>query len=324
MGRRFKSKKKHRLLKLIIIFAIIYFAFSKTIKWLVKNDNFDNQKLIDYLLSSGTSGLTSEKKSNLLGNINLSSPSYLLKNSTNSLVDISEAAYLEAEEENVDLTIPNTEDPNKTIVKEPILYIYNTHQKEHYQNNNSLEYNITPTVLFASFMLKEKLNNLGINTIVEENDIAEILRTNNWQYKYSYDASRILMENAKESNSTLRYYIDLHRDSSKREKTITEIDGKIYAKVLFVVGLEHKNYESNLNLTVKLNNLIKEKYSSLSRGIYKKSGEGVNGIYNQDFDENTILLELGGQYNTIEEVNNTINIIAPIIANLIKEGKNGN
>ena len=97
------------------------------------------------------------------------------------------------------------------------------------------------------------------------------------------------------------------------------IDGKSYARVMFLVGLEHDNYNANLKVATDINNLIKAKYPSLTRGIYKKSGPGVNGIYNQDFNSNCILIELGGQYNTMLEVSNTIDILAKILYDYIGE-----
>ena len=42
-------------------------------------------------------------------------------------------------------------------------------------------------------------------------------------------------------------------------------------------------------------------------------------IYNQDFDPNTILIEVGGQYNYIEEVNNTLKIFADILYDYLSE-----
>ncbi|MBR2828185.1 MAG: stage II sporulation protein P [Bacilli bacterium] len=40
--------------------------------------------------------------------------------------------------------------------------------------------------------------------------------------------------------------------------------------------------------------------------MYKKSGPGVNGVYNQDFHKNTILIEVGGYENTTTEVLNSL------------------
>ena len=46
-------------------------------------------------------------------------------------------------------------------------------------------------------------------------------------------------------------------------------------------------------------------YPGLSKGIYKKEGPGVNGVYNQDFSNRLILVEMGGYENTTTEVLNS-------------------
>jgi stage II sporulation protein P len=51
---------------------------------------------------------------------------------------------------------------------------------------------------------------------------------------------------------------------------------------------------------------MNELYPNLSKGIYKKGGPGVNGVYNQDFSPYTILIEIGGYENTTNEVLNTV------------------
>ena len=120
-------------------------------------------------------------------------------------------------------------------------------------------------------------------------------------------------------NPTLEYFIDLHRDSSSYEVTTCIINEKKYAKILFVIGLENLNYLKNKELVSNLNERLKNVNVCLSRGILEKKGPGANGIYNPDFNENVILIEVGGQYNTIEEVNNTLEVFAFELANLIKE-----
>ena len=87
-------------------------------------------------------------------------------------------------------------DPNPTVINKPKVYIYNSHQLENYSSANYEAYNITPNVMMASYLLREKLNDLGINTIVEESDITEFIRINNWNYNYSYMASRYYIEDA--------------------------------------------------------------------------------------------------------------------------------
>ena len=50
----------------------------------------------------------------------------------------------------------------------------------------------------------------------------------------------------------------------------------------------------------------------------KKTGINVNGIYNQDINNNCILIEVGGVENTIEEVYNTMDAISNILYKYIK------
>ena len=199
------------------------------------------------------------------------------------------------------------------------VYIYNTHQKEEYKNNSVNPYNINYTVMFASYALASYLEDYGIKSLVETSSISDFLNKNNMKYSQSYEASRILMEDAFLKNSSLRFFIDLHRDSSVYEKTTFKIENDSYAKILFVVGLEHNNYELNLKVASDINDLLVKVNPELSRGIMKKSGDGVNGIYNQDFNQNVILLELGGQYNTFEEVNNTLKILAKVLSQYLTE-----
>lgn len=198
----------------------------------------------------------------------------------------------------------------KKIIKEkenqdPLIYIYNTHQTEEYTPSTFIEYSVMPTVQMNNYILEEKFEQNGYSTIVEEQNIKTVLNEHKWNYAGSYNASRIFLEQAKKNYPTLKYFIDVHRDSLKKEATTIELNNKSYAKILFIVGLENPNYEQNLSFTEKINNQLNEKYPGLSKGIYKKEGTGVNGVYNQDFSPYTILVEMGGPENTVDEVLNT-------------------
>ena len=196
----------------------------------------------------------------------------------------------------------------EVVLKEdnsPLIYLYNTHQSEEYKPSTYAEFSINPTVIMNNYILEDIFNKNGYKTIVEENSISDILNNNNWNYSNSYKASRILLEKSIITYPTLKYFIDIHRDSLPRDKTTITIDDEDYAKILFIVGLENNNYQSNLEFTEKINNKLNELYPNLSKGIYKKSGPGVNGVYNQDFSSNTILIEIGGYENTTNEVLNT-------------------
>ena len=125
------------------------------------------------------------------------------------------------------------------------------------------------------------------------------------------------MLDKKNTFDSLKYYIDIHRDSVGRNLTTVKIGNKNYARILFVIGLEHENYQKNLDLANNINKMFDEYYPGLSRGIYKKEGPNVNGIYNQDISSNVMLIEVGGIDNNIEEVMNTINAISDILVKYI-------
>ena len=144
-------------------------------------------------------------------------------------------------------------------------------QTEEYASSNYAEFSVNPTVMMTDYILEDYFQKNDYKAIVEETSIKEILNQHNWSYSNSYKASRLLLEQRIIEYPTLKYFIDIHRDSLKKEKTTITIDDKKYAKILFVVGLEHKNYEKNLKLANILNERLKRINPCLSRGIYKKS-----------------------------------------------------
>lgn len=288
MKKRFKRKHKFRKLKVLSFILVGLASFSVTINVLRKKVTqvLDPSNYIDYLLKTGFNNQISKS---------------ILK----SPLDI----------ENISLV--NNEEEVKS--NEPLIYIYNTHDEEAYYNSYLNPYNIVPDVKLASYYFQERLKDLGIESVVEKRKIKDVLDKNGWNYRYSYNASRVYLEEVSKNNPSIEYFIDLHRDSVGKDKTTTTINGKSYARVMFLVGLEHENYQKNLDLATRLDELISQFDSTLSRGIYQKEGPGVNGIYNQDFSSKAILIEVGGQYNTIEEVANTIEVIARVLKDYLGE-----
>ena len=186
-----------------------------------------------------------------------------------------------------------------------IIYLYNSHPTEEYKSSTIGEYYINPTVIMNNYILEDIFNKRGYKTYVEERSVKDILNSNSWNYASSYKASRLLIEDVSINNPSIKYYIDIHRDSLDRSRTTITIDGKDYARIIFLLGLENPKYSENLEFMEKINNKIDNYYPGLSKGIYKKEGPGVNGVYNEDFSNRLILVEIGGYENTTTEVLNT-------------------
>ena len=332
-----KSKKKRRLkLKYFLYLLIIYVSFAYTFYSSMQNNKkINNSEFINYLVNGGSIDKLDEinlvnvvnKTMNLFLNIDFSKPITLLNTSIlgqkkevlSTINLVGEDDYSNLEE--LKKISEYIEDPNPVDINNPIVLIYNTHQLENYDSKNLDIYGITPNVMMASYLLKEKLNKMGISTVVEDTNISDFLNLNGWDYSSSYKASRLLILDKISKYPSLKYFIDLHRDSVGRDLTVVDINGKKYAKILFVIGLEHDNYNSNLELATNINNLFISNYPNISRGILKKEGPYVDGIYNQDISSNSMLIELGGVENNIEEVLNTVEAISVVLKKYIEDDK---
>lgn len=281
-----KKVKKILFLLLFILGSVI------TYQYLDKSSiEIDNKELVEVLLSN-TKETTTLKKI-------ISSIFPTKKEMVKTLIKANYKGLIVEEQPKEELKRVTTE------VSNPLIYIYNTHQTEEYTPSSFVEYSVMPTVQMNNYILEEKFEERKYQTIVEEKNIKEVLNKNGWNYARSYQASRVFLEEARINYPTLKYFIDVHRDSLPKERTTVTINNKNYASILFIVGLENPNYTENLAFTEKINNKLNEKYPNLSKGIYKKQGKGVNGVYNQDFSPYTILVEMGGPENKIDEVLNT-------------------
>lgn len=321
--KKFKAKKKRKFYKIFIYIAIIYLIYQVTF-----NIIFDfkieksNEEFIVALLNDSNHHLLYEKRQNnlldkiirFIGGIDPNQPASILSNVFDYELKTS------SDEEATDDVLSNyIEDPNPLGIENPRVYIYNTHQLEGYSAANYIDYNITPNVQMASYLLKDRLNNSNIPTIVESGNINDFLSLNGWDYSSSYKASRYYLEDALKKYNDLDLILDIHRDSILKTASTVEIEGKKYAKILFVVGKEYDNYLDNLDLANSLNNLIRKYYPTLSRGIVEKGGRGVNGVYNQDLSNKIVLIECGGVENTIDEVINTVDVLSKVIKEYLGE-----
>lgn len=302
MKKRFVARKRNKylIIKIILCIFIIYLSSLFTIKLLFKNKvSINDEKRVNEYLAVASNNLIGNISIIDIMNMNLTSPDTFLRLSFSNFKKID---YIDYKEEVKSIKVNNE-------IIEPIIYIYNTHQNEDYNPGNLKEYNIIPTVYMASIMLQEALKKAGIYSVVEDSNIKELLRINNWAYNKSYDISKTLIYNVKKEIPSIKYFIDIHRDSVSGSATI---NNKTYAKLMFVIGELNSNYKNNEVLVNNLQTYLKDNYNDAIKNIHYAK----NGNYNQDIDSNIILVEVGGVENTIDEVYNSINILAEA---LIKE-----
>ena len=284
--KKMKLKKPKRIN--FIVFLIIIFILFLVVNFLLKKIELNSNELfVKKLLQKSNYYLINE---NLDTNLTYKLFKFDLKNPITIMdkvfayeKDIQTFAYIQ-----------------NNFVDNPKVYIYSTHPNEKYIDN---------TISYASLILQEKLNSLQVETIVEERSVVEYLEDNNLEFDDSYKATREFL------SDKLKIYdfdliIDLHRDAVNN--TTVKINNKEYAKIMFV---QNVNYKDNITLANKLNDILNEKYPGITRGIYNKYVDN----FNQDLNNNVLLIELGGNTNTFEQVNNSIDALAYSIKELLNE-----
>lgn len=279
---RFDTRNiKNKVMKYLIVLLIIFSYY-----FILKNTNF-----LDII---------KEKVENKYNNseINIEKlKTEIVYKSLNKIVDLTDI--------NISKSI--------SLSSDNLVYIYNTHDTEKYTLPFTSDYSIIPDVTLISKMLKEYLKSYNIDSYIETSKTKDYLKKNKLKYSDSYEASRYYLE--KNLNKNYKLIIDIHRDSLRHKYTLYEKDNKKYARILFIIGASNKNYKKNKEVAENLNNRLNSKYKGISRGVTIRE----DTTYNQDLNERIILVKIGGIDNTLEELNNTIEVFSKVINDYIKE-----
>jgi len=233
---------------------------------------------------------------------------------------------------NIDAIFENMKSPKEisvlhsTFGKE-VVYIYHTHSRESFLPylKNTVKpdeaYHSRANITLVGEMLGRALKRRGVGTSINSTDIVQILDSKDLDYNSSYDVSREQVQAARRENNEFEYFIDVHRDSLRKDSTTVEMSGLNYANLLFVVGTGHEDFEKNLLFAEGLQSMLDTQYPGLSKGIIQKSGSQGNGVYNQDISPNSIIVEIGGVDNTVEELHRSTEVFADVLSNYYWHGE---
>ena len=288
-----KRKNKCHVIFNIIFLMILYICIDKSLK----NISFENgnEEFVNNILQYSSYHFVSNENNidiiSKISNIDITKPVSII----DKVFAYQEDVYVENHQQFSYV--------QNTVVDKPRVYIYSTHPLEGYTDTKF-------NVVNASVMLQEKLNSYGIQTLVESRDAGEYIKQNNMTNNYS--ATEQFIKDALNKYGSFDLIIDLHRDSVPTGvSTTTQINGKNYAKVMFVMNVNYPNYQ----FANKLNKIIESKYPTISRGMYDK----YNDTFNQELSNKAILIELGSKTNTYEEVVNSIDALSEAIKELLNE-----
>lgn len=210
---------------------------------------------------------------------------------------------------------------DSTGLQNKVVMIYHSHNRESWNpeltketdNPNDAKTNIT----LVGKYLQKQLEKQGIGTLHSNKDYSSTIKDYNWNYSYKYSGDTV--KEAMTGNDKLQFFFDIHRDSAKRQKTTVTINGKDYAKVYFIIGHRNPNWRDNEKFAAAIHEQLEEKYPGISKGIFGKTAQNGNGEYNQSLSSNSVLIEIGGVDNSLDESYRTANVLAEIIAQIIQE-----
>jgi len=215
--------------------------------------------------------------------------------------------------------------PSSINSQDPLVYIYQTHNKESFAtesktNEPSEAFHENKNISLVGERLSESLKKKNINSIHDKTNIMGILKERGLSFTKSYEVSRNVINTALEKNKSIKMVFDIHRGAEKRSDTTINLNGKDYPTVAFIVSRSSSNFEENFKNAELLHNKLELKYPGLSKGVIVKNNPNQN-TYNQDLLDNSVLLEIGGFENTLEEEYRTADILAEIISDILRTNK---
>jgi stage II sporulation protein P len=225
-----------------------------------------------------------------------------------------------ASEESLKGSQPTDDDQPKNPENKTV-FIYQTHSWESFlpvltdaeKPDDAISSDERVNVIGLGKRLANNLMREGIGVEQDKTNMTQELLRKGWQSTKAYTESREIVEAAAADNNQLNYFIDIHRDSLRRDVTTKTINGKSYARLYFVVGRENKHYLENLELAKALNTELELNYPGISRGVFLKTYKDGNGLYNQDISKNAMLLEIGGVDNSLTELHNTVDVFSNVL-----------
>ena len=216
---------------------------------------------------------------------------------------------------NMDMTIKQTPD-------KPQILIYHTHSQEAFWD--SLPGDRDATIVGAGELLKEILTvEYGYNVIhhMGEYDVPS--------RDYAYSKSLPAIEQILSENPSIEVVIDLHRDGvAESTHLVTDINGVKTAKIMFFNGLcrtkkngpigylKNDNLQENLAFSFQMQMAAREYYPGITRKNYLNAYR-----YNMHLRGKSLLVELGAQTNTVEEIKNAIVPLAHILDIVLSGGQ---
>lgn len=194
---------------------------------------------------------------------------------------------------------------------DPAVLILHTHSTESYTKKaevyketsawRTLDENYNMLSMGAA--LAQLLEEAGIPTI-QDRELHDYP-----SYNGSYTHARKSIRELLKEHPTISLVLDLHRDASgegaAQMRTRAKVGEESSAQLMVVLGTNHKGYEENLSLGLKLHALLEDRHPGLMRPLQLRSQR-----FNQDLSPGALLIEVGAAGNSHGEALTAVKALA--------------
>lgn len=209
----------------------------------------------------------------------------------------------------------------------PAVLIFHSHTSESYETierdwyakgDSSRSYDENLNVVRVGTEISNYLNKLGY-TVIHDKTIHDK------NYKGSYPHSRETVKRILKENPEISIALDIHRDSISLEngdkvKPTFSAGGKKAAQIMIVTGAEEgkvenfPDWEYNLRFALRLQQKCETMFPGFTRPALFSQRK-----YNMDLTRFSLLIEVGGEANTLEEACYSGRMLASALASLMDE-----
>lgn len=210
-------------------------------------------------------------------------------------------------------TLLETDCTIDTTTEGPQILLYHTHSQETFAD--SVPGDVSTSIVGAGEILASLLEEYGYKVLHHKGEYDVQSRDQ------AYNVALPAVEQLLKENPTIQVVIDLHRDAVPEDtRLVSEVRGRSTAKVMFFNGLSRtrqqgevsylKNpyLQENLAFSFQMKVLCDEYYPGFARNIYLRAYR-----YNMHVSPRTLLIELGAQTNTVEEIHNALEPLAHVL-----------
>lgn len=199
------------------------------------------------------------------------------------------------------------------LTGEGTVLLYHTHATESFVPSSGKAFvstDLSQTITQLGAELASLLQNEYQISVYHDQTIHDVPRTG------AYERALPTITELLKTYPNTALVVDLHRDGVAKKITTTTLNGQAAARILLVVGSRHADWQENMTKAEFMHKTLEKLAPGISRGIRERPL-----VYNQNVHPGSLLIELGGYQNSLEEVRRTLPVLAEALALLYRAGQ---